>query len=268
MPEGDTIHRTAATLRSVLTGRELTGFRAPRLSPPFPTPGPEIGEIEARGKHLLVHFGDGLVLHTHMRMTGAWHTYRRGAPWQRSVSQARAVVEVPGVVAVCFRAPVVELLDAGALRRHPALRRLGPDLTVPGVDLDDVVDRMRRAAVEGEVLADLLLDQRPASGIGNVIMQEACFLAGVDPRTPVEFVDEPARRRLVGRAHELLVVNTALTRRTSVPDAPEGTLHVYGRSGQACRACGAVVDFARIGTGARPTYWCPTCQPRPGPLDR
>ena len=261
MPEGDTIHRTAATLRQVLDGRELVRFDAPRLSPPFPTPGAPIGPVEARGKHLLLHFGDGLVLHTHMRMTGAWHTYRTGQPWRRAVSTARAVVEVPGAVAVCFRAPVVELLDAGALRRHPALRRLGPDLTRPGADLDAVLVRQREAAVEGQVLADLLLDQRPASGIGNVIMQEACFLAGLDPRTPVEQVDESRRRDVVAYAHRLLVDNVTLTRRTSVAGAPQGTLWVYGRSGEPCRRCGTAVASARVGEGARPTYWCPTCQP-------
>lgn len=264
MPEGDTIHRTAATLRRALVGRELTGFRAPRLSPPFPAPGHEIDRVEARGKHLLVHFGDGLVLHTHMRMTGSWHTYRRGEQWRRPVSTARAVVEVPGAVAVCFRAPVVELLDQGALRRHPALRRLGPDLTVPGADLDGALARMDRAAVEGQVLADLLLDQRPASGIGNVVMQEACFLVGVDPRSPVEHVDRATRRALLVAAHELLVANVEITRRTSVPDAPQGTLWVYDRRGEACRRCGSTIGSGRVGEGARPTYWCPTCQQRRG----
>lgn len=264
MPEGDTIHRTAATLRQVLDGRELVRFAAARLSAPFPRTGTAIGPVEARGKHLLLHFGDGLVLHTHMALSGTWHTYRTGQPWRRAVSSARAVVEVPGAVAVCFRAPVVELLDAGALRRHPVLRRLGPDLTLPDADLDAVLVRQRGAAVEGQVLADLLLDQRPASGIGNVIMQEACFLAGVDPRSAVENVDAPLRRAVVARAHRLLVDNVALARRTSVPGARQGTLWVYGRAGERCRRCGTTIESALVGDGARPTYWCPACQRRAG----
>lgn len=265
MPEGDTIHRTAATLRQVLDGRELVRFDAPRLPAPFPRPGSTVGPVEARGKHLLLHFDDGLVLHTHMRMTGAWHAYRPGQPWRRAVSTARAVVEVPGAVAVCFRAPVVELLDAGALRRHPTLRRLGPDLALPGADLDAVLVHQRATALEGQVLADLLLDQRPASGIGNVIMQEACFLAGVDPRSPVEHVEEALRRAVLGHAHRLLVDNVELARRTSVPGAPQGTLWVYGRANERCRRCGTGVESTRVGEGARPTYWCPSCQRIAGP---
>lgn len=265
MPEGDTIHRTAATLRQVLTGRELTGFRAPRLSPPFPALGPEIGLVEARAKHLLVHFGDGLVLHTHQRMTGSWHTYRPGQPWRKAVTSARVVVEVPDAVAVCFRSPVVELLDEGSLRRHPALRRLGPDLTVPGADLDRALARMDQVALEGTLLADLLLDQRAAAGVGNVIMQEACFLAGVDPRSRVEHVPREVRATAVAAAHELLVANVTLTSRTSVDHAPEGSLYVYGRAGDGCRRCGTAIAADRIGEGARPTYWCPTCQELLGP---
>jgi endonuclease VIII len=65
MPEGDTIHRTAATLRTVLEGRELQRFEAPRVRGRAPAAGSRIEAIEARGKHLLIRFGDGAVLHTH-----------------------------------------------------------------------------------------------------------------------------------------------------------------------------------------------------------
>ena len=52
MPEGDTIFRAAAVLRSALVGRELLAFDAPRLSGPRPTIGTLIEEVRSRGKHL------------------------------------------------------------------------------------------------------------------------------------------------------------------------------------------------------------------------
>ena len=42
--------------------------------------------------------------------------------------RAVLVVEVPGAVAVCFDAPVVELFESRAEALHPALSALGPDL--------------------------------------------------------------------------------------------------------------------------------------------
>ena len=55
MPEGDTIHRTAATLRRVLAGRTVTAFEAPRLAEPRRrNPASGSSSVEARGKHLLI----------------------------------------------------------------------------------------------------------------------------------------------------------------------------------------------------------------------
>ena len=36
----------------------------------------------------------------------------------------------------------------------------------------------------GEPIADVLLNQRVAAGIGNVFQSEILFLAGIDPFTP------------------------------------------------------------------------------------
>ena len=78
MPEGDTIHRTAARLRPALIGRRLERFEAQRLSGLRPAVGSVIEAVEATGKHLEIAFDDGIVLHTHMRMSGSWHLYRLG----------------------------------------------------------------------------------------------------------------------------------------------------------------------------------------------
>src|SRR5215213_6010032 len=94
MPEGDTIHRTVRTLHVALAGRTLVRFDAPRLRfRPFPDR-TVVEAVEARGKHCLVRFGDGRVLHTHMRMTGSWHLYRPGEPWRKRPGAARVVLEV------------------------------------------------------------------------------------------------------------------------------------------------------------------------------
>jgi len=82
MPEGDTIHRAAGRLAQALAGKPLVRFEASRLVGPGPAPGTLIERVEARGKYLLVHFGDGTILETHMKMTGSWHLYRPGERWR------------------------------------------------------------------------------------------------------------------------------------------------------------------------------------------
>ncbi|HZB71948.1 MAG TPA: DNA-formamidopyrimidine glycosylase family protein, partial [Acidimicrobiales bacterium] len=185
MPEGDTIHRTARTLHAALAGRRVVRFEAPRLRVrPFPD-GTVVEGVEARGKHCLVRFDDGRVLHTHMRMTGSWHLYRPGERWRKSPGAARVVLEVAptgdrdGWVAVCFAAPVVELVDEAA---GPVAAHLGPDLCRVDADLDEAARRLGALPAATE-LGDALLDQRVAAGIGNVYKSEACFAAALDPFT-------------------------------------------------------------------------------------
>ncbi|MEO8293247.1 MAG: DNA-formamidopyrimidine glycosylase family protein [Actinomycetota bacterium] len=255
MPEGDTIHRTAATLRTVLEHQPLERFEAPRVGGRPPAAGSRIDAVEARGKHLLIRFDDGAVLHTHMRMTGSWHTYRPGEPWQRHASRARVVIQTPSSVAVCFDAPVIELLDERGLARHPQLRALGPDLCAAEPDVDEALRRLD-ALDPATPIGVALLDQRVASGVGNVYRCEVLWACGADPFRPVARVEADLRRRLLGTAARMLRANLEGRRRRTVPEG----LAVYDRAGRPCRRCGTTILTRRLGEQARSVWWCPACQ--------
>lgn len=268
MPEGDTLYKAAARLRPALEGHVLTRFEAPRLRGDRPAVGVRIDAVEARGKHLLVHFDDGLSLRTHLRMTGSWHLYRQGERWQKAAHLARAVVGADsGWVAVCFQAPVVETYHRG-LGEPDALAGLGPDLCLseslePAV-IDAVLHRAAQLTAPGITLGEALLDQRIAAGIGNVYKSEACFAAGLDPGAPLEHVAVDDRRRVWTVAGRQLQANLGHAERRTHPAG----LAVYGRRGQPCHRCGAPIRMTRHGEQARSTYWCPTCQPRPEGISR
>src|SRR3954468_3399495 len=160
MPEGDTLFRTAVVLRDALRGRRVTAARGrPDGAALGRVVGSRVSRVESQGKHLLVDFDNGLTLHTHLRMHGSWHRYRPGEPWRRSPARAVAVIEVPGAVAVCFDAPVVELLDSRAVAIHPAIRGLGPDLLAPLPDHAEAAARLRDPRRSGLTIAEALLDQ-------------------------------------------------------------------------------------------------------------
>lgn len=258
MPEGDTIHRAAIRMRPVLAGHELTRFEAPRLVGDRPRVGGRIEGVEARGKHLLIHFDGGITLRTHMKMTGSWHLYRDGERWRKGAHLARAVVGADsGWVAVCFQAPVVETYHR-ALGDPAPLASLGPDLTTPEADLDLAVERAGRLDPATEI-ADVLLDQRAASGIGNVYKSDVCWLHRIDPSTPLGEVGPDRLRAIYDTANRLLVANLGRSNRVTHRNG----LAVYGRQGQPCPRCGTPVRMRRQGPMARSTYWCPSCQGKP-----
>ncbi len=263
MPEGDTIHRTADALRRALLGRTLTRVELPRVPAPHPRPGATVDAIEARGKHLLIATSDELVVHTHLRMTGSWHLYRPGERWRKATRAARAVLAVDGALAVCFAAPVVAVLAADRVERHPALRHLGPDLTAPTADLDAAVERMARFSTPDRPIGEALLDQRIACGVGNVYRSEVLFLHGVHPATAVDDVPTEIRERLLDTAAHLLRRNLDTAARTTVTDGAPGPLWVYGRAGEPCRRCATPIERSHLGDHARVVSHCPVCQPAP-----
>ena len=273
MPEGDTLHRTASVLRAVLLDERVTAARArPGGAQLARVIGSRIDRVEAVGKHLLIGFDVGLTLHTHLRMEGSWHRYRPGERWRRSPTRAVAVLEVPRAVAVCFDAPVVELLETRALPLHPAIAGLGPDLLADEPDLDAAVSRLLDPSRRSLTIGEALLDQTAAAGVGNVYRSEVLWAVQVSPFTPVGAVEAETLRSLLQTAAAFLRANVGTPFRTTMPDAlggPPGShgprrgrprLAVYGRAGRPCPRCGSIVRADVIGELPRRVYWCPTCQ--------
>jgi endonuclease VIII len=270
MPEGDTIFRTATVLQATLVGRTITAARAQpqpglrRVPDLSRLVGSTVERVEARGKHLLIGFDNGLTLRSHMRMKGSWHRYRPGEPWRLPTRLASAVLETPEAVAVAFNAPIVELLTDTGVRRSRPLRELGPDLLGATFDSSEALRRLRDR--DAEELGNVLLDQRAVAGIGNVIKSETCFIEGLDPWAPVARFEDGELIGALGTARRLLQANVGGGARVTTGSRVRGQgLWVYGRAGRPCRRCGMQVTARRQGELARTTYWCPRCQPpRPG----
>ncbi len=245
MPEGDTIWRTAAALRRRLEGQvvrsALPQRSLGRLS------GQRVVAVEPVGKHLYIRFDGGLSLHTHMRMDGAWHVYAPGERWRKPEHMARAVLQTDDTVAVCFLAPVVELV-AG---ERDGATHLGPDILRPDFDVDEAVARARGS--DRETLGDVLLDQRVCAGIGNIHKCNALWQCRLDPWTPVAAVDDATLRTL-------LLTTRDRMRRSAVQRGFRQVPGVHGRAGRPCPRCGTLISIRSQGEHGRPTYWCTRCQ--------
>jgi len=266
MPEGDTIHRTAAALRTALVGRPTVRFDAPRLFGPKPAPGRIIERIESHGKHLEITWDDELVLHTHLRMTGSWHLYRVGERWRKDDRQMRVVIEVPGWVAVCFSAPVVETYREFDMYRHPGFGRLGPDLcTASEAELDVCVRRLSQYAYSDASVGEVLLDQHVMCGVGNVYRSEILWACEISPFAPVGSLTTDDCVQLVNASVRMLRANLTRPQRVTTGEVAGG-LAVYGRNGQRCARCGDTVQVKRVGEHARLVYWCPGCQAKYAPV--
>ncbi len=263
MPEGDTVHLTAARLHGALAGRTLvsTDFRVPRFAN-ADLSGQRVREVIARGKHLLLRTDAAVTLHSHLKMEGAWDLYRPGQRWRGPAFQVRVVLVTEPWTAVGSQLGICELIATD--REDEVVGHLGPDVLGPDWDLEEAARRLR--ADPDRSIGTALLDQRAIAGPGNLWKSEICFLRGVSPWTPVGEVGD--LEAMLGLLKRMMEVNRPIGHQVTTGDTRRGRTHwVAERGGEPCRRCGTPIRRAlqATGTSERVTYWCPGCQRGPAP---
>jgi endonuclease VIII len=257
MPEGDTIAYFANRIRPVLAGRVPEEIVTPqprheRDRWPERLAGQAVLAVDTHGKHLFLRFEGGLVLHSHLGMTGTWGVYGPGRRWRRSARRAWIVLRAGGQEVVEFDGPLLELMTEGRTRFDQRLAALGPDVLAPSFDRARFLGRLR-ADDQTRTIGDALLDQRNVAGIGNIWKAEGCWDAGVDPWRPVAEVSD---------AEAMAVIDAVRPRMRRSAEAGPRAIEprVYRLVGRPCPRCGGSIRSRGQGDANRTTYWCPGCQ--------
>ena len=257
MPEGDVVWSTARRLHEALAGQVLTrsDFRVPRYAT-VDLRGQSVTEAVARGKHLLIRTGNGLTVHTHLKMEGSWRVF----PSDKRLTEShkiRLVLANARWQAAGYLLGITEVLSTA--KEDQVVGHLGPDLLGPDWDAARAVDRLSRDA--DKPIGEALLDQRNLAGIGTFYAAEMLFLRGIDPWRPVGSVED--LHALAELGHRLLDANKARPGHVTTGDTRPGRdSWVYGRAGRPCRRCGTLIRRGEQGPPGqeRLRFWCPNCQ--------
>jgi endonuclease-8 len=262
VPEGDTIHKIAGYLAPRIENEVIERAEARDSALACRCEGRTVTGVTARGKHLFIELDDGNALRSHLGMYGSWHRYPPGAEWRKPRRQASLVLAIAGDDYVCFNAKEVELIRLPSVRERVVHGRLGPDLIADEVSATALVRRARDILEPDVILADVLLDQRVACGVGNVYKSEIAFIERLHPAAPLGGVPDERLAGCFDTAAALLRRNLGGGKRvTRFENDGAGRLWVYGRDGLPCLACEGRIRTARLGRHQRSTYWCPRCQP-------
>lgn len=270
VPEGDSVRLLARRLDRSMLGRTLarSDLRVPRLAT-RDLAGRTVLEHATHGKHLLTRFSGDVTLHSHLRMDGSWTVTGAGKRLPRRLLHEVRVVLETTAGPTAWGLLLHDLALVATAEEHTLVGHLGPDPLRDDWDADEAVRRL--LARPSTPLVSALLDQTNLAGLGNLWVNELAFLVGRSPWTPVGEVDVP---RLVERAA------TALRHSVAVPGAYQVTTGssrrgedhwVSGRARRPCLRCGTtvlVVAELPDDPANRRTWWCPRCQPGPGPEAR
>lgn len=225
-------------------------------------PGQRIRAVTRRAKYLLLATDTGTVI-LHLGMSGRLRVIEAEAP-----AGKHDHVDIVLANGTCLRlwdprrfGSVLWTTDAPA--QHKLLADLGPEPLAPDFSAQYLhrVTRGRKRAIR-----DVLLDSSVVAGVGNIYANEALFSAGIRPGRPAGRLSAADSTRLVRSVRATLkrAIRAGGTtfrdyrRSDGQPGYFQLSLKVYGRAGEACRACKTPIRLHRL--GQRSAFYCGRCQ--------
>ncbi|OBI96248.1 DNA-formamidopyrimidine glycosylase [Mycobacterium sp. 1465703.0] len=162
---------------------------------------------------------------------------------------------------------LADLVEVGGSVVPEPVAHLARDPLDPRFDVDAVVKVLHRKHSE---IKRQLLDQQVVSGIGNIYADEALWRAKLNGARMADTLSRKQLTAVLDAAAE--VMREALAEGGTSFDSLyvnvngesgyfDRSLDAYGREGQACRRCGAVMRREKFMN--RSSFYCPKCQPRP-----
>jgi formamidopyrimidine-DNA glycosylase len=224
--------------------------------------GRRVERLDRHGKYLLARLDDGRTWVLHLRMTGSIVHTSREAPAGRF---ERARVDLDD--GTSLRVNDMRKFATWHLVDDPveAMPHTGPDALSDAFSAAWLRATLRRRTTSVKAV---LLDQAVAAGVGNIYADEACWIAGIDPRTPADAIGPRRATRLHAAVRQVL--DEAIgDRGSSFSDYRDGLgaeglhhvrVHVFRREGLECRRCGRAIIKVRV--AGRGTHLCPGCQRR------
>jgi len=231
--------------------------------------GTQITGTGRRGKYLWLTLDDGSALVVHLGMSG--QMLLGEVPNENHLRIAALLDDGTALSFVDQRTfggwMLADVVTVDGTDVPMPVAHLARDPLDPKFNRDGVVTVLRRKHSE---IKRQLLDQTVVSGIGNIYADEALWRAKVNggrlasslPRATLgELLDAAADVMADalgqgGTSFDSLYVNV-----NGESGYFERSLDAYGREGEPCRRCGAVMRREKFMN--RSSFYCPKCQPRP-----
>jgi len=270
LPEAETIGRA---LKRVLVGKTIIGVDvfSPAMREPL-TPlltaglkGLTFVDVRRRGRYLVAELSDGRALLMHFGMSGVVRVEPATVPKRKHEHVFLRLDDGEAFRFECTRRfSLLKVCELPAPGGFPAeLDALGVEPLTPDFDGDCLYARSRGR--NGSVKC-FLMNNAVVCGIGNIYSTEILFAAGISPLRPAGKLTRPECRRIAAEAKRILTRAIELGG-SSISDfkhvdGSEGKfaqeLAAYGRAGQPCPRCGAILVTRRL--GGRSSVYCPKCQ--------
>ena len=222
-------------------------------------------DIKRYGKYLFFILNDYIII-SHLRMEGKFFI-KTNAPIEKhehivfTLNSGRTLryhdTRKFGIM------KLLETNDFNKALQEPEIKKLGMEANSPSLTGKILYEKLKNKKVP---IKTALLDQENICGLGNIYVDEVCYLSNIHPLTLAENITIEDANKIVDNSKKvlekaILAGGTTIRSYTSslgVTGLFQLELHVHTKVGKPCEKCGTIIK--KIKVGGRGTYYCPNCQ--------
>ena len=277
MPELPEVETVRKGLVRLVKGKQIAQVevRWPRIieAPEVETFGQQligqtIDDVDRRGKFLIFKLSHSDMV-SHLRMEGKYEFYPE--PVEDLNKHTHVIFTFTDGTQLHYndvrKFGRMTLVPKNESVYYKGIQQLGPEPLPTEFLLEPFRTQLKRST---KAIKPLLLDQKLVTGLGNIYVDEALWMAQIHPETPAKALDEVDTERLHQAIIDVLanaVEAGGTTIRTYANALGEAgnfqvSLHAYGQTGHPCMRCGTPI--VKIKVAQRGTHFCPHCQVKKG----
>ena len=146
---------------------------------------------------------------------------------------------------------------------YPSLKKLGPDGNSENISTDYLYEHFQKRNIP---LKTALLNQEILAGLGNIYVDEVCFLTKLNPLVKTKNISYEKCKEIIKYSKQVLdeaisqggTTIRSYTSSLGVTGRFQQSLLVHNRENKTCYTCNSIIKKIQI--GGRGTYYCPNCQ--------
>jgi len=224
-------------------------------------PGEKITRAQRRAKYLILNLSGRRNLIIHLKLTGQLFVRAQNYAIEPFT---RLILKLDDKREIRF----ADREGYGEVVLADGIDKVEPNLGPEPFEISEQTFADNLLATKLGTIKEALIDQKVISGIGNIYVDEALYLAKINPFRPPHSLSKAETQKLLRSIKETL--KSGLEHRGTTIDSYRDTdgkpgthqfhLLVYGKAGLPCKRCATRIAYTEI--SGRRTHFCPTCQPK------
>ena len=221
--------------------------------------GKTILKVDNKGKFIVFHLSDDIVMLSHLRMEGSYHAIEEEPLKHDRIIFSLSNMELAYNDSRMFGTFHIRT-EQNYLTTLPVSKLGNEPQDIDAKELNKILSKKRIP------IKAALLDQTLVLGLGNIYVNEALFKAKINPMTPSNNISLKQLKSVLDISAEIMdkstsMGGTSIKSYVSFNDTKGGyqtELVVHGKKGNDCVVCSTAIEKNKV--RGRGTYYCPKCQ--------